>query len=403
MTLKIVRSPLVPRVTKIDFKEHAGKELVTWWYRELVRGRGSVFQPNALVCFRVLGANNELTHDFVHRRVALTELGQFKLGTIWHNQTCKEEVKLDTETFQVDFDPDAWRYYSIAQDIAARRPPLIPTESYELHQAYQHHKPWLLQFPFSDGAVGLLVPCLEFFNRYYGRSEHVKRILATYPWKTAREELLAPLVMPPKAGIWPINMRKRTVNGDAVLLAHLEYDDYARREASAIWSELDAAQGPSGTGQAFVRIGPWFKGPARLRVKGIWIEKGRSFLGLQVVGGSDPGGVPIFRDRENTNKTGPIPGSVQRGAAWDGVPPRQFVPKHTIVDVTSSETPDHGAGSIEIEEPEFVLLGEPRTVVDMRRPTTNSTGGKSSSQSPSDRYSGDATAGAGKGVGYGSF
>jgi hypothetical protein len=209
--------------------------------------------------------------------------------------------------------------------------------------------------------------------------------------------------MPPEAGTWPINMRKRTVNGDAVLLAHLEYDDYARRQASAIWSELDAAQGPSGTGQAFVRIGPWFKGPARLRVKGIWIEKGRSFLGLQVVGGSDPSGVPIFRDRENTNKTGPIPGSVQRGAAWDGVPPRQFVPKHTIVDVTNSETPDHGAGSIEIEEPEFVLLGEPRTVVDMRRPTSNSTGGKRSSQSPSDRYSGDATAGAGKGVGYGSF
>lgn len=403
MGWKIERLPLAPQVAKVDFKEHVDKELLVWWYRELIKGRVEAYQPNVLVCFREIGPNNELTNNFYHLKIALTELGQFRIGTIWQNQICRQHIRLDVETFQVDFDPGAWRYYSTAANKEQGRQSFIPHDIYELHEVYQHDKVWMLQFPFSDDPVGLLLPCLEFFSRCYGRSQHVKRVLATYPWKIAKGELLAPLTEPAKPGTWAVNLKKRAVNSDVVLLAHLNYDEYARQEATAIWSQLEGAQGPYGGASVFAKVGPWFKGAARLKVKGLWIERGKRFLGLQVIGCSDPGGVPIFRDRENTNKTGPLPASAQEGGSWNGVPPKEIKPPREIIDITSSETPDHGAVSIEIDDPDFELLGNPREVVDIRRREAKSTKGENGSGSKSDRYSGDETAGTGKGVGYGSI
>lgn len=403
MALKIVRETVKPQVTKVDFKKHANTELLTWWYRSLLKGRSGTFQPRVMVCFRVLGANNQLTNDYVHRPIGLTELGQFRIGTIWRNGTCNEQIKLDEDTFQVDFDTDAWNYFSLKQSVAAGSNPAIPATAYELPQYLRLHETSLLQFPFSNDPIGLLIPSIEFFSRCYGRSQHVKRVLATYPWSIARSELLAPLVTPPEQGTWPINMKMRTVNGDAVLLAHLEYDPYARKQASSIWSGLEAAQGTSGNDEVFPQIGPWFQGPARIKVRGIWINEGTRFLGLHVVGCSDPGGVPVYRDRENTNKTGPIPRSLDNRTSWGGVPPQIVLPPQKIIDVTSSETPDHGTGSVEINDPDFEILGEPRLVFDMRRQTTKSTGGNYGDLQNPDRFSGDMTSGTGKGVGYASF
>ena len=403
MKLKVVRTPLVPRITEVDFKDHSEKHLLTWWYVALIKGKQGDHQPKVLVCFRILGPNDELG-DFVHKKIALTELAQFKIGTIWHKGICRYQIKLNVETFQLDFNSDGWRYISLAENVAEGRPKLIPDGAYDLHGIYGHDKAQLLQFKFSNDPAGLLIPCLEFFSRCYGRSKHVQRVLATYAWEKAKSELLLPLVEPAIPGTWTINMAKRTVNGDAVLLAHLEYDHYARRQSQQIWAELEAGQGTMGSDRVFAKAGPWFKGPARLKVGGIWLEGRKKFLGLHILGGSDPDGVPVYRDRENTNKTGPIPGALKNGGAWDGVPPRKIMTATEIVNVTSSEMPDHGSASTDIEDPEYELLGTPRFIKDIYRSTTNINGPKKRMDAPDpDKYSGDEKSGTGKGVGYGSF
>jgi hypothetical protein len=402
MKEKIVRVPLTPYVTKVDFKDHANKELLTWWYSELIKGRNSTYQPKVLVCFRVVGPDNVLTSDFVHKAIALTELGQFRIGTIWKNQTCVEQIKLETHVFQLNFDFKEWVYRQTGVNTGAN--PLIPADIYELHDVYRHSQAWLLQFPFSNDPVGLLVPCLEFFSRCYGRSQHVKRVLATYPWDVAKDELLLPLVVPPKPNSWSVNMQRRTVQGDVVLLAHLQYDAYARKQAAQIWNDLEAAQGSFGNDRVFAQAGPWFQGPARMKVSGLWIEEGKRFLGLQVVGCSDPDGVPIYRDRENTTKTGILPGDIREDAPWNGVPPRHLTSKNEIVNVTSADAPDLGSESIEIQEHIFESLGTPRLVIDVERPTTNSSPPRlPGKDDTSDRYSGDENSGHGKGVGHASF
>lgn len=70
------------------------------------------------------------------------------------------------------------------------------------------------------------------------------------------------------------------------------------------------------------------------------LENKTKFQGLCIIGWADPDRVPVYRDRENTFKTGLLPGDVKNGGAWDGVPPRVIKPTTEIVDVTSSEMPD---------------------------------------------------------------
>lgn len=404
MNLEIVRTRLIPKISEIEFNESKGKDLLTWWYVALIKGSHQHHQPRVLISFRVLGPNNELTPNFVHKLIALTHLSQFNIGTIWRDGICRQQIKLDVETFQLDFDVDGWRYNSEFENGARGNPPLISNEAYELPPSYNYDKTWLLQFKLSNDPVGLLVPCLEFFTRCYGRSKHVHRVLATYPWEVAKSKLLAPLVELAVPGTWPVNLRKRTVNGDVVFLAHLEYDNYARRQAKKIWADLEAAQKTSGTDRVFTQVGPWFRGPARLKVKGIWLNGRKSFLALHILGGSEPEGVPIYRDRENTNKTGPLPGAVKNGGKWDGVPPRIILPTNEIVNATSSEVPDYGSSSTEVEDPDYELLGTPRFVKDIYRSTTNVNGPKTRSDPiKPDKFSGDEKSGTGKDVGYASF
>jgi hypothetical protein len=388
----------------VDFNNQIDKDLLTWWYVSLIKGRSSNFQPKVLVCFHVLGPNDELTNEFVHKPIALTELGQFRIGTIWRNKICRDQIRLDVETFQLDFDASGWSYTSIEGNEAKHLPTLIPSSAYHLEPVFNHYKTWLLQFKFNDNPAGLVIPCLEFFSRCYGRSAHVRRVLATHPWEIAKSELLTPLIEPAIPGTWTVNLKRRAVNGDVVLLAHLEYDRYARQQAQRIWAQLEAAQGTSGSDRVFAQVGPWFRGPARMKVKGIWLEDQKKFLGLYIIGGSEPDGVPVYRDRENTSKTGPLPGDVKNGGAWDGVPPRVIVPATEIIDVTSSEMPDQGSGSIDIEDPDYELLGTPRFVKDIYRSTTNVNGPRSPADtSDPDKFSGDEKSGTGKGTGYGSF
>lgn len=389
-------------VTLKDCSLDAGSDeaLVAWWYSGFLKNKRDSSQPNVLVLFRKISSNGVLG-DIVRREIPLVALGQVRIGTIWQNDRCKAEISYIQQKFAVNFTLGQWRFTSFLD--AARRNAVAPYPM-NLHPLlYPKDKNWLIEFKLSSGGR-LLIPCIEFFSRCYGRSGELKRVLATYPWEgpgdTATSRMYAPLDAPEEPGRWQVCLRKRMHSGDVLFLAHAKYDEYTKSTAKRIHAQLAANYDPTSMHPAFIDIGPWFQGPADLSVEGIAF--GNSFLGLRVRGMSDPKGNPVLRQRENSrDPENPAPeGSPE---AWAGVPERILVKYPDSIDVTGDFAPDHGEGAVEIQDPDFVVLGEARTVIDVRREqaTTKSGAGKGSSDASA--VSGGETSGSGKDVGYASI
>lgn len=114
-------------------------------------------------------------------------------------------------------------------------------------------------------------------------------------------------------------------------------------------------------------MSPWFQGAAKIKVSGFWINSGRTFLGLRIMGGSDPQGEIIQRDRENPNKVEKPAEGEGEGKVYDGAPERVLNKLPDIIDLTDAEAPDHGSPTVDVEEDDYEELGEPRVVIDVRR------------------------------------
>lgn len=377
-------------------------EWMAWWYCGIYKNLSAESQPNALVAFRVLSAGS-LSDDVILRRVPLTSLGQIRIGTVWKDGLCRSEAVFDEEKFYVDFTKGKWKVNSFHN--AAMFDDFLPFQQDRHPLKHANDKNWLIEFPFSEGGK-LVIPCLEFFSRCYGRSEEMKRILATYPWhgeESHNSRLYSPLDEPEEPGKWKVKLRKRLVNGDVVLLAHAKYDPYTQYMAKSIYAQIESEHDPKNKTPAFIKVGPWFQGPALIKVKGIWFDNKKSFLALQVVGCSDPGGVPIIRDRENTNKTGPVGEDTDIGSAWAGAPERTLVKPSEIIDLTGDNEPDHGAPTVEIQDPDFEVLGQARVIIDVRRDHAKSTAGAKSKGVDASVFSSGEPHGGGKGVGHASI
>ena len=247
----------------------------------------------------------------------------------------------------------------------------------------------ILEFRTSDNCR-LLIPCLEFYSRYYGRSGHVTRVLSTYPWEEAEERLYVPFQYTATPGHWPIKLASSTYNADAVFLAHAKYDPFATRAAKSIYSTLDKQYDKLG-GKAFLEAKPWFKGPAKLIVQGRWLDE-RSFLGLRIAGGSDPVGAEIDVYRENP---GPADEAAPDGAPtsrWKGG--RDFNPDKAglVVNLTPDDEPGHNGNIVEVLNPAFRIVGDKREVVRHRLATASTRPGapvpsdQSEQHSPAERH-----------------
>ncbi len=263
----------------------------------------------------------------------------------------------------------------------------------------------MIEFDLQSGGK-LLIPCLEFFARCYGRSAELKRVLATYPWCSPtnihNSRLYAPLAEPEEPGRWKVKLRRRMNNGDIVFLAHAKYDSYTAAAAKNIYAQVETEHDPEGKIPAFIKVAPWFQGSAQLKVAGISFDNGNSFLALQVNGLSNPQGALILRDRENSSLAieGADPGAPE---AWAGAPERRLIKPPEIVDLTGDDEPDHSAGAIEIEDPDFEELGEPRLIIDRRREKAESQAGAKRQGTDAEQYSSGEPSGDGKGVGYASM
>ena len=358
----ISRRELVSKIRICDQLKHEKDELIVWWYGGIVKNYRAESVPKVVVFFRKLDKNGNLG-TFERRYIALTFLGLLRIGSIWKDGECRSEAVMPTEQkLALEFTQGTWKFVSPLQ--AAKSGSENPINPVDYHLYYPSDKNWLIDFPLANGK-NLLIPCTEFFVRCYGCSEEVPRVLATYGWEKVNKRFYVPFDQPVMPNTWPVKLKNRMYNGDVVFLAHMKYDRYTALAAKSINSQVENSflnKEP----YAFVQAGPWFEGKAQVLVSGLWINQGKTFLALRILGGSDPQEAPIQRDRENSNKIDGSAGSAL-GNATDGRPSRVIKKPPEIIDLTDDQEPDHGAASVEVEEPDYIVLGERRVIIDVRR------------------------------------
>lgn len=403
--MPIVLKQELKRISKAVRLESAplgiDNDWMAWWYCGILKNQKADSQPNVLVAFRELLSSGILSDDVIYRRVPLTALGQVRVGTVWREGVCQAEAVLDSKKFTVDFTKGNWKLISFHQAAEDGNLTPYPRDIYPLK--YRKDRNWLLEFKLQSGGR-LIVPCLEFFTRCYGRSAELRRVLTTYSWEQCQEKrLYAPLGEPEEPDKWKVKLRKRLVSGDVILLAHAKYERYAENAVKSIYGQIEAHYDPTSEIPAFIKVAPWFRGSADLKVKGIWFDEGKSFLALQIVGCSEPAGAPILRGRENANNAVQPAESDAPGSAWAGTPERVLIRPPEIVDLTGDVEPDPNAVSAEVEDPEFEILGEQRVVIDMRKDRAQTSSGLKVKGTDVSAFSSGEAHGSGQGVGYASI
>ncbi|MDM5180804.1 hypothetical protein PO883_26835 [Massilia sp. DJPM01] len=356
-----------------------------------------------LVAFRKMFGDT-VSDKFALKEVPVGALGQIRIGSIWQNDRSNEEAIFDPQEFKVDFTSGRWRFTSFENAIRNYAEAPFPLELYPLK--YPIDRNWLIEFELPQGGR-LLIPCTEFFARCFGFSSEVRRILATYRWDgpghdTAMYRFFAPLDCPEEPAKWQVRLRKRLYDDDAVFLAHAKYDMYTQRVAKTINADLAAHFVPNQASPAFLKIGPWFQGPATIAVEGIPFNEKKSFLALRVLGMTEPIGSPIFLSRENSSDAeNPAPeGSPE---AWAGAPDRVLLEPPDCLDLTGDLSPDHDAGEIEVQDVGFRIIGQRRPVVKIRADQATTKAGPKSIRPDATIISGGEAHGSGKGVAYASI
>ncbi|MDH5299216.1 MAG: hypothetical protein OEV91_09385, partial [Desulfobulbaceae bacterium] len=338
---------------------------MTWWYCGLYKNKQADSQPNVLVAFRKL-SDGLLSDDVILKRLPLTALGQFRLGTVWRDGMCRTDAMFKPYNFHVDFSEGAWTHSSFFEAASAEESPPFELDQYPL--PYDKDKNWFIEFPRPTGGK-LIIPCIEFFSRCFGKSAELKRVLATYPWEGEKGDLNSRLWLPTgeeeEPDKWMVKLAPRLAKDDAVFVAHAKYCPHAKRVAKGIYSQLETQYDSQNKNPAFLKTQPWFEGPATLVASGLWLKDKQSFLALRIIGCSDPKGVPIIRDRVKTDNDYADDG----GGAKDrlSIPGRTLSKHPDIIDMTGYDEPDHEADKIEIQDPDFVVPGERRVVIDSKR------------------------------------
>lgn len=345
---------------------------VVWWYCDLEKNESAQSEPKVKVCCRKFHDDNNLGDEFFYYPAGITNLGQVPLGTIFrgHNKIGQLD-KIDRnniveEIFQLDFDENAWEFATSWGKISEKSW-IIPPFSYSLPDRSRHLPTKIASFHLTSTPFGLIIPCLVMFSRLYGRSQYVKRVLLTNPFDVAIDKLIVPDVEEAPPDTWQVTMDKHCYDGDGIFLAHIRHDPVTEKRVRSIWGQLEGAQDTRGTTQIFPEIGPWHDGAVQLHVKGLWLDKDKTrFLALQILRWSDPGGVEIYLDRQNTNLvTGPLK-KLRDKTTWPRVVKRRPKEQKELF-LRYSEEPGTGLNAREILDAPYGGLGKRRKVTKIVR------------------------------------
>jgi hypothetical protein len=393
----------LPKAQQVSLKHvFSGDQdtLVVWLHTYITKNNRANSQPNVRVAFRKV-LSEGLSDEIVYKTVPITALGQLRLGSVWKDGFCRSQAVFEEECFDVNFSLGGWRHTSF-QNVEG---PPYAWEKYPISMYRRKDRNQFLEFALA-GEGRLLVPCLEFFYRCYGRSAEIKRVLTTYPWHGASEphlsELFAYSSEPEEPGIMKVKLKKRLVLDDVLLLAHAKYDLYTENVLKRIYSTIASEFDRLNSSYIFLKIQPWHQGKAKLKVRGLRLNAG-DFLALQIVGCSDPAGLVIQRDREDSRYDAGLSNDSQVNDEQIGGGIRRPKKAPFIVDLTGIEEPDFGSGSTEILDTEFEVVGKRRAVIDVRRDRARNGAGQSGSAASASVVSGGTPYGGGKGVGQASI
>ncbi len=396
MIIPLARRRVHRNVRFVSGCSEIDREAIVWSYGGITKNSFATSIPLVVVFFRYLDSQGNLGGHF-RRNIALTHLGLVRIGTIWKKGLCRYEAVMETRREILNFTENTWQFVSPSQ--AAKEGSLNPIGASDYPLYFSRDRNWLIDFSLPNDK-NLLIPCLEFFVRCYGRSVEVRRILSSFLWETAEPKLYAPFTEPVQPGAWPIKLRDRLRNGDAVFLAHAKYEPYTHVCAKGIYSQIVSSFDQSER-FVFLKVKPWFQGRAEIKISGRWINNDKTFLGLQINGCSDPEGYPIQLDRDNTNLTDNP--AEDDGEAWSGAPRR--IPQRPLdsINLTDLDEPDHGSQTSEIQEDDFEVLGTPRTLILVRHDQAKTSIGPPEKNDLSERFSTGEPYGINKGVGSASI
>lgn len=263
------------------FKQLNGTWIVTWYGRVgLPRGTNSV--PPVEVYFHKLSENGLISGRRCIGEAPLTLLNVLRIGSVWDGHVCSQSVEFQEEVFDVSFHEGDWGHTTLAD--AQKAGEAWASEFASFYPLkYTDDKSWLLAFHLDYGRK-LIVPCLEFFTTMYGASSELRRILATYSWPEAEKRMYSS-IDDSQFDCWVVSLGPRLVSMDGLFLAWFKYDKYARTQAKSIFSHLQIA---STLRWKFLKASPWWKGHAKLKVEGFWLNRGHDFMAFRISGSTFP-------------------------------------------------------------------------------------------------------------------
>jgi len=382
---------------RIDIENLNDQRVVVWWYSAVKQNQRDRSQPKIVVSFRIL--NDDGSYGRIEKRqFPITYLGFLRLGSIWHRNRMIGCIDMKSCYFSGDISDSDIKIIRQGTGNASCRRYVIPKHIYDLEDDYYHNNSWLLKLPMeiSNGQrIWLIIPCMEVFNRLYGRNAEVRRILTTYPWPEASKRLFIPETSIRDGDAWRIELPNRMTNTDTFLIAFLCHNQYSQMQAKSIYSQIESSQSFRGSSQTFLKIKPWHLGELFFKVKGFWIDKSQ-FLGLQINGANiEPDSMPIIRTRSHGSPSN----DDNDDTGTTDSPIKNISNSPESVEVTGDHAPDHNSGCVKVADDTFEVLGSIGEVIIDNHTTASRGASHSSNDDTSEKFSGGDPYGNNKGVG----
>lgn len=327
---------------------------IVWWHGALLKSTNEDHQPKIWVVFREIELGTGRFGKVAARKIPVTSLGHLHIGAVRHQKKKIGAALYDYFQCEVSFD---WGKWEIVQFGSLPCSAIYKTDAAMFNKHIESS--YLVQLSTSDG-ISVLIPCQTFFSRFYGKSEELRRILLTYSTRhdlDKRMYINAPEETLDIPGKWVVPINPRLSIGDAIYLAHLDYeqDGYARLMTRNAYNRFHADW--QNKHPAFLQVGPWYQGPVQLKTTGAWITS-NTFLALNISGATDPDGPEILIAKSKSlnegNSSNPHP---------EGTGPRQrFKPdkERDAVELEKNRAPDRDAPTIQLHNPDWEILGTPR-------------------------------------------
>lgn len=362
--------------------ENAPKILVPIWYGSVSKNTSEEnTTPITDVICRSLRPDNSLGGIHVISS-AISFLGALRVGSVWSDGRLIGRLAMTTlPDTEVCFDNGAW-------ECVTARAAGVPERYKGFGIPSSQHNSWLIQLPTYTGKT-ILVPCLEFFTRCYGRSSETSRLIATYGLAEVEKNYFYGHERDSRT--LKLQLRNHISNKEAVFLAHALYSEYTQRKCDDIHNHLCTTFSPKK--RVFLKAEPWFEGKAIIQGKGFWLDN-NTFLLLNIDGLSNPEGPPITIERQRYTAD---EGAAGTGRIYKKPPPEEA--SNEEIDLIDTEAPDTNYARV-VFDPPFSTLGNKRKLVKTKQKIPGKKGTAVTGDNRPSLAPGDAS-GNGKGGGKG--